>query len=283
MNIILVTGGSGKTGRRVAAQLDKMGVARRVASRSACGSGTVTFDWNSPETYDAALESVSAVYLVAPPGAVDPLPSMQMFLERALEVGVEKFVLLSASSIEEDGPMMGEVHGWLRRNAPSWVVLRPTWFMQNFSEQQHLPTIIANDAIYSATGNGKVGFINADDIASAAVSALRDRERSTKEVILTGPEPLSYDEVADLFSTGLGRRIRHVRLTEKEMADRFETFGVPPEFAPFLAAMDTAISHGAENKTTSGVLDMTGSHPSSFEVFISTQISLWEKPVLDSA
>ncbi|HEV2604757.1 MAG TPA: ergot alkaloid biosynthesis protein, partial [Microvirga sp.] len=67
-------------------------------------------------------------------------------------------------------PMMGEVHAWLATNAPEWAVLRPSWFMQNFSEGPHGRTIREESAIYSATDTGRVGFISADDIAEVGMT-----------------------------------------------------------------------------------------------------------------
>lgn len=277
MSLILVTGGSGKTGRRVTARLAERGIAHRVASRSATGPSAVHFDWSLSQTHDATLDGVGAIYLVAPTGVMEPLPVMQPFLELALDKGVTRFVLLSASSLEENGPVMGAVHGWLRQNVPSWVVLRPTWFMQNFSEQQHRPTILAEDAIYSATQNGRVGFIDAEDIAAVAVEALTDPEFANGDLILTGPATLSYDEVARLIARAVGRDIRHRRLTASDMTDWFVTGGVPAAFAPTLAAMDTAISLGAEDRTTQHVFESTGRGPGSFEDFVIRNAAAWKQ------
>lgn len=277
MSRVLVTGASGKTGRRVVEQLVSMGVQPLIASRAASGDDTVQFDWNVPQTHANALKGVGAVYLVAPPGVVDSLPVMFPFLEKALESGVTRFVLLSASSLEEGGPMMGAVHAWLRGNAPSWAVLRPTWFMQNFSEQQHLPTIIADNAIFSATGDGRIGFIDAEDIAAVAVVALTKPDLESGEWILTGPETLSYDDVANLIAKATGREILHHRLTERQMADRFIAYGIPGDFAPGLAAMDTEIATGAENRTTEYVFKVTGRAAGSFKDFVARNAAAWTK------
>lgn len=277
MSLILVTGGGGKTARRVAAQLAERGIEHRVASRSATGPGSVRFDWSLPQTYDAALEGVSAVYLVAPPGVAEPLSVMLPFLQRALEKGVSRFILLSASPLEENGPVMGAVHGWLRLHVPSWIVLRPTWFMQNFSERQHLPTIKADDAIYSATKDGRISFVDAEDIAAVAVAALTDPGFTNGDLILTGPDCLSYDDVAALISIATGRKILHRRLSAEDLADWFVKGGVPAAFAPALAAMDTAISLGAENRTTQEVFQATGRPPGSFEAFVTRNAAVWDR------
>ncbi|MEO3386296.1 NAD(P)H-binding protein [Mesorhizobium sp. CAU 1741] len=280
MNRILITGASGKTGRRLVSQLRGMRIRPRQALRTAKGEDAVRFDWMAPETHLEALDGVRAVYLVAPPGVVDPLPVMLPFLQRALQLGVTRFVLLSASSLDEGGPMMGQVHGWLRSNVPSWTVLRPSWFMQNFSEQQHLPTIVGEDAIYSATGDGRVGFIDAEDIAAVASVALTEPNFKSGDLVLTGPGTLSYDEVAAVISRTTGRDIRHRRLTGQQMTDRFVSFGVPAGFASGLAEMDLAIATGAEDRTTENVSDVTGLPARSFQDFVTRNATAWAKSAL---
>lgn len=273
---ILVTGGSGKTGSRIAANLRQDGASLRLAQRSASGEGEVRFDWTDASTYDDALEGVRAAYLVAPTNVTEPLEAMQPFLEKAISKGVERFVLLSASMLEDDGPMMGKVHGFLRHHAPHWTVLRPTWFMQNFSEQQHLPTIREEGVIYSATGDGRVPFIDAGDIAAVAAKALTTPDFPDRDLILTGPEALSYDQVAGILSNTLGREIVHRRLTESELAQRFAGQGMAPEYAAVLAAMDTAIAAGAEDRMTDEVLRVTNHPPTSFQEFAAQVQASWK-------
>lgn len=272
---ILLTGGTGKTGSRLARRLRASGLTPRVATRAPRRTGEVRFDWADPATFDAAFEGVDAIYLVAPTGAADPLAAMRPGLDHAIASGMRRFVLLSASSLDEDGPMMGQVHRYLHDHAPEWVVLRPTWFMQNLSEQQHLPTIRDEGAIYSATDNGRVAFIDADDIAAVAAVALTNPSLLSGELVLTGREALSYDDVARILSDELGRPIAHRRLDEAAMAARFRDGGLPPEYATLLAAMDTAISQGSEDRVTDAVERVAGRPPASLARFVSRQRDAW--------
>lgn len=73
----------------------------------------------------------------------------------------------------------------------------------------HRAAIREEDAIYSATGNGRVGFISADDIAAVAARALTDPDMPNGDMILTGPQALSYDDVAVSLGETLGRTITH--------------------------------------------------------------------------
>jgi ergot alkaloid biosynthesis protein len=272
---ILVTGGTGKTGRRVVAELAARGLEARAAVRRPPPNG-VRFDWSDPDTFDPALHDIGAIYLVAPTGNGDPLAAMEPFLQRALAAGVRRYVLLSASALPEGGPLMGQVHAFLHHAAPEWVVLRPSWFMQNFSEQQHFPTIRDEGVIYTATGDGRVAFVHADDIAAVAVAALLGQAPCNQEYILTGPRALSYDEVAAIIAAAAGRPVMHRRLTEEQMAGWLSgVAGVPPAFAAALAAMDTAVANGAEDRVSPDVQTVTGRSPISFETFAAENRTIW--------
>jgi ergot alkaloid biosynthesis protein len=274
---ILITGGTGKNGRRIVEKLRQRGIEPRIASRSAIGADSVYFDWMDAETYESAAAGVRAVFLVAPTGVHDLLGAMQPFLEHAIQVGVKRFVLLSASSLEENGPMMGAVHGFLKRHAPHWNVLRPTWFMQNFSEQQHLQTICEEGVIYSATGDGRVPFIDIGDIAAVAVEALVQPYFPDRDLVLTGPEALSYTDVAQMISEAASIRVWHCRLSEPELTARFCEGGLPAEYAHTLAAMDSAISSGVEDRVTHEVGTITGCRPTSFAEFAIAIHQVWQK------
>lgn len=276
-NTILVTGGTGKTGSRVVMQMRAKELSPRVGTRNPKNDGDVRFDWKDPSTFEKAFEGIDAVYLVAPTDTVDSLGTMRAGLETALASGVMRFVLLSASSLEEGGPMMGAVHAWLRSNAPEWAVLRPTWFMQNFSELHHLDTIRDEAAIYTATDDGRIGFIDAGDIAACATALLVTPVVRNTDYILTGPEAISYDVVAETLSTQLGRQIIHHHLTVDELAARHQSLGLSAEYAKTLAAMDVAISGGSEDRVTNNVLKLTGSAPTSFNHFIQQNLGAWEQ------
>ena len=271
----LIIGARGKTGSRLAAHLAGMGVPIRPASRTADRPGEVRFDWAYPETFVTAFEGIHAAYLVAPTDRTDHADVMVPAIERALAMGVRRFVLLSASSLAAGGPMMGAVHAVLRDVAPEWCVLRPTWFLQNFSEQQHLHTIRKDNAIYTATGEGRVPFIDAADIAAVAAVALTTRRAPNTDVILTGPEPLSYGEVADRLSRRLGRTIRHVGMGHAGFVAHLMAAGFDEIYAKALADMDGAISRGSEDRVTDGVQRLTGRRPRDFDAFVAENEAVW--------
>ena len=264
---VLVLGATGTTGSRTAAQLVSAGHRVRAASRGATpvpGAEPVRFDWYDETTHADALDGADRVYLIPPVGDSDPVSVMLPFLRRARAAGVERAVLLSSSAVPPGGPAVGAVHQALPSLFDQWAVLRPSWFMQNFTGSHvHAGSIRADGVIRSATEGGRVGFVDVEDIAAVAVPALTADRAPNTDLVLTGPETLSYDDVATIITEVTGQAARHERLSYEQMRDRL-TAEVPPEFAGLLAGMDRAIAEGAEDRTTDAVERLTGRPPHSF-------------------
>jgi uncharacterized protein YbjT (DUF2867 family) len=272
---VLITGGKGKTGRRVASRLIASSIDVTIGTRTPDGHRDRRFDWADPSSA-LAFDGCDAVYLVAPTDRADHLAVMQPLLEEAMGRGVRRFVLLSSSLLEPGGPMMGEVHAWLAQSAPEWAVLRPSWFMQNFSEGPHATTIREERLIYSATGAGRVGFIDAEDITATAAACLTAKTPLNSDVVLTGPQALSYDDIAAIITAALGRPVRHVSLDPAALTARFVAQGMPPDYANTLAGMDLDIATGAEDYATLGVAQVTGQRPTSFLAFANRVLERWK-------
>lgn len=271
---VLITGGKGKTGRRVASRLAAMGIDVAIGTRTPDGPRHRRFDWADPSSA-SAFDGCDAVYLVAPTDRTDHLAVMQPLLQEAMGRGVRRFVLLSSSRLEPGGPMMGEVHAWLAKSASAWAVLRPSWFMQNFPEGPHAATIRDEGIIYTATGAGRVGFIDAEDIAATAAASLTAKTPLNSDVVLTGPEALSYDDIAAIITAALGRSVRHVSLDPAALAARLVAQSLPADYAEMLVGLDADIASGAEDYTTSGVDQMTRQQPTSFRTFANRVFKTW--------
>lgn len=260
----LVIGATGTVGTLACAELTASGVQVAAASRR----GDVRFDWYEPGTWDAALEGVDRMYLIAPDGDADPVTAMRPFLDRALASGVKRAVLQSGSPIARGDAGLGLVHAAVAETFAEWAVLRPSWFMQNFSgDHVQGDAIRTRGRLTSATGTGRVGFIDARDIAAVAAAIMTTDAAPNRDAILTGPQALSYDDVAALISRASGRAVTHVDVGEARLRDLWEADGLPTDYAAMLAGLDVSIAHGAEDRVTDEVLLFTGRAPRSFAEF----------------
>lgn len=274
-NTTLVIGATGTTGSRTAAQLTAAGHRVKAASRQAnlvAGAEPVPFDWYDPASYAAALDGVDRVYLIPPVGDSDPAATMLPFLHQARTADVRRAVLLSSSAIPGGGPAVGTVHQALPDLFEQWAVLRPSWFMQNFTgTHAHARSIRDEGIIWTATEIGRVGFVDAEDIAAVAVRALTDEQAPNTDLVLTGPETLSHDDIAATITEVTGRPVVHRRLSYKQMRDRL-TAEAPVEFAAMLADMDRTIAGGAEDRITDTVHRLTGQPPRTFRALLEREM-----------
>jgi uncharacterized protein YbjT (DUF2867 family) len=164
------------------------------------------------------------------------------------------------------------VHRALPDLFEQWAVLRPSWFMQNFTgEHAHARSIRDEGVIWTATGSGRVGFVDAEDIAAVAVHALTDEQAPNTDLVLTGPEALGYDDIAAIITEVTGRAVVHRRLSYEQMRDRLTT-QVPVEFAAMLAGMDRAIAGGVEDRITDTVQRLTGRPPRAFRALLEREM-----------
>ncbi|EPE32915.1 NAD(P)-binding Rossmann-fold containing protein [Glarea lozoyensis ATCC 20868] len=284
----LLLGGHGKTALQIAAILRASNQSFLVASRTASAGSTYThakFDWFDERTYESpflkasseGMKPIASVWLVAPP-IFELAPPMIKFVEFARAREVKRFVLLSASTIEKGGPAMGQVHAHLDTiKGIVYAVLRPTWFMDNFSTAGELQQLaIKNDSkIYSAAGDGKIPFISAKDIAKVAVKCLTNGNLQAKEYVLLGPKLHTYDEVASIISGVVGREIVHVKLSEADFTKHLISRGVPLSDAEFMAIMETGIKNGGQESLNDVVEEVTGSPPETFTDFAFRHKECW--------
>src|SRR5690349_16248930 len=136
---ILVIGGTGKTGRRVAARLAAQGVPVRIGSRT----GTPPFDWDDPSSWASALEGTRAAYIAFFPDlAVPGSPAVIAALARtALAAGTRRLVLLSGRGEEEAERAEQALIG----TGADWTIVRCSWFNQNFNEDHLYDYVMAGE------------------------------------------------------------------------------------------------------------------------------------------
>lgn len=134
---------------------------------------------------------------------------------------------------------------------------------------QHLGGIRENGAIYSATDDGRVDFIDAEVIAAVAAAMLTQPDTpGGADPILTGPRILSYDDVAREMTEASGRPVVHVRLSVADLATHYEGYGLTPDYAATLAALDEGIATGGEDRLTDEVERWTKRIPTDFGSFL---------------
>jgi uncharacterized protein YbjT (DUF2867 family) len=235
---ILITGARGNVGRGVLLRLHAAGHSLRASSREPRqlevpdGVETVTLDLAKPDTFDAALDGVTRVFLYAEPEGIDA------FVRSAEAAGVEHVVLLSSSAALSPTAMdnpLGRHHvlverALLRSTIPV-TILRPDAFAGNAFGW--LPAIRAGGPVEQAYPDANVAPIHEDDIADVAQIALAGDRLTGEAITLTGPRSISLREQIQVVAGRLGRDIVVHELTRAE-AERAMAQYMPAEFVTSL-------------------------------------------------
>jgi uncharacterized protein YbjT (DUF2867 family) len=253
----LIIGGTGKTGRRVAEKLTKLGVPVRIGSRS----GKPAFDWEDPATWLAALKGMEAVYVtyypdLAFPGAAEAVRSLSKL---AVENGVRRLVLLSGRG--EEGAMKGEQA--VMESGAEWTIVRASWFDQNFSEGPLLEPVLSGEVAFPA-GDVREPFIDTEDIADVVTAALTDKRHVGQLYEVTGPRLLTFAEAVAEIAKATGRPMQYIPVSTEQYASALLEAGLPAEVVTPLTEVFAAVLDGRNSRTTDGVRRALGREPRDF-------------------
>ncbi|TGQ57388.1 NmrA family transcriptional regulator [Mesorhizobium sp. M1C.F.Ca.ET.193.01.1.1] len=254
---ILILGGTGKTGRRLAERLTAKSIPVRIGSRA----GTPSFDWLDKGSWDAALEGVGAVYIsyypdIAVPGAAETVEALARL---AVERGIKRLVLLSGRG-ETEAQRAEEM---LKASGADWTILRCSWFSQNFSEGFLVENIIEGEVGLPVGAVGEP-FVDADDIADVAETVLTEPGHVGQLYELTGPRLLSFAEAVAEIGKAAGRDIRFRQISRAEFTEAVAAHNLPPQFAWLLDELFTKVLDGRNETLTDGVQRALGRQPKDF-------------------
>jgi len=275
--MILITSAPGNNANAVIRELTKAGVRVRALLRNPNSAGEIkgplvevaVGDFLNPASLDAALRGVEKAFLIPP---TDPR-SVEMqgnFIRAAKRAGTRHVVKLSVNGADVNSPV--RVARWhaegekeLEASGIPFTHLRPNAFMQNLLGLA--PTIVSQGEFYQPA-DGKVSHIDVRDIAAVAAKALTENGHQGKTYVITGPEALSYDDVARKLSTALRRPVKYVNVTPEDFKKSLLGWGIPEFMADGLNEFFAAIRAGYCAVVTNTVEEVTKRKPISFDDFV---------------
>ena len=280
---ILVLTATGKVGSQIVEQLHKAGVDFAAGTRDTekakeelpDGVETVRFDYADEYTFDAALDGTESVFLNTTYGP-DAYNQTKAFVERCRESSVKKIVLMSAMGVEHiEGPMR-DYELSVINSGLDYVILRPTWFFQNFNTM-FLATIIHMGGIYLPFEDAKVSYVDTRDIAACAVKGLTTDELNGKELTVTGPEGLTLYQVANTIGEAALKPVNYVPITDEQMREAMvQQAGITDEnYLNLMKELAEQVRSGSVAGATSHVKDATGNDPIDIEKYANDYAGYW--------
>lgn len=285
--MILVTGPTGNVGSRLVEELRSAGVPLRALVRDlshapgleARGVDVVIGSFEDEASLLRALTGVRRLFLLSPPGTESMVAHQTRVVEQAVAAGVEHVVKQSSIGADEQtGAAIIDAHRRIEEHIEgsglAWTHLRPNWFMQNELGQADS---IARDGVFYAPDVTRVSMVDARDVAAVAAAVLTGEGHEGKAYVLTGPEALSYDALAERYQRLLGKPVRWAEVTLEQAREAMLAAGLPDELASGFAEIMARYRQGGVTATVSPDVErLLDRPPRSFEQFLADHRSHFE-------
>lgn len=233
---------------------------------AAAGAHIAVGDLDVPATIDKAMDGVTAVVLVSPAVVRQELN----VVDSAARAGVGHIVKAS-SKASIDSPIARrrgqiEIETGLADSGVPHTILRSNAYMQNLLALA--PAIARTSGFSSATGRGRVGLVDARDVAAVAARVAEAPDTHVGQTyLLTGPQLLSYYDIAETLSMLLGRTINYHDVPVDDSRDAMIRAGVPEPVAAMNAQAFGLIAHGDAEWLSHDVEALLGRPANTFEQF----------------
>jgi NAD(P)H dehydrogenase (quinone) len=279
--VILVTGATGQVGHHLMEALADAGAEAtamvRVEARAADLPGSprhVVASFDDPPAAEF-LRAFDRVFLLSP--AVEEQVELEtIFIDALVSAGHRPHVVKIAC----DGFADPDCDVRFMRNHRQIAVhldatglpvtyVAPNLYMENLLEAAD--SIRNQGLIFAPAGQGRIGFVAASDVAGVAARVLTDAAGGHEDqtYVPTGPEALSYADVAARISAVFAREVDYEELTEAHAKEQMLASGLSAWQVDGNLELFDWIRHGATDSVTSTVRDLTGDDPETAEDWLS--------------
>jgi uncharacterized protein YbjT (DUF2867 family) len=287
--VVLVTGATGRVGRLVVDELLRAGVSVRALTRRPetaalpAGVEVVAGDFAAPESLDAALRGVGAVFLVWTAGPATA-PAVVARLAAHTSAEARRVVLLSSPHrtahpfFQQPNAMRGlhaEVERLLTETGLGVAIIRPGMFASN-ARYWWGPQISRGDVVRWPYGAAETAPVDERDVAAVTARVLVDAERANGDYVLTGPESLSQAAQVRAIGDAIGRQLQFEELSPDEF--RRETAANAPAGVADMLLSAWAATLGHPAFVTSAVQEILGSPPRTFHRWATDNATAFARP-----
>lgn len=252
----LIIGGTGTIGQSLIGLMQKSGedfvvLARTESKATPLRSTGIEVligelgDWPTIANY---LKGIHTIFLLTNP-APEQVALQNGLIDLAEMNDVKKIVKISALGAQVGSSInLADWHGrteeYLKASSLDYVIIQPHSFMQNIL--MSLPTIRAQGAFYQSLGEARIPLVDTRDIAKASYTAIVSDDYNNQTYIISGGEPVSYDDMASALSQAIGRKIEYIRIPVEAHRQSMKEAGLPVWLADDLANMNAHLQERPE-------------------------------------
>lgn len=268
MNKIVISGASGDLGRRITEELLKKVPAKnlvlvtrtpaKLADRAAQGIAVLPGDYNAPELLEAAYQGCDTLMLISGLAITERVPEHRNAINAAKKAGIKHIVYTSVAGIHPRNPTLSAsdhivTENDLRLSGLGYTALRNATYAEVF------PTIAAQPVLrtgkwYQICEKGMLAPVSKRDIALCAATCLMEPEMHDGAIYeISGPELVTFKEIAELTSEVYGVPIEFVPVTVEQRYEMFDAMGVPRKYDENMAAHPDSHMWTSEEMVTADI------------------------------
>jgi uncharacterized protein YbjT (DUF2867 family) len=283
--MIVVTGATGNVGSKVAGALTAAQVPCRAFVRDAAKAAAVlggdvpmaVGDFADPASIRAAVDGADAVVLSS---GNDPRQvEFEVNVVDAI-AATSRCPVVKISSVGADPASAAAFVAWHGRSeahlAASGLpatVLRANFFMSNLFAAAD--SIAHSGLLAAPAGDAHIAMVDPRDIAASVTAVLTGSDHRGRTYELTGPQALTYPQVAATLSGVLERDIAFVGAPAPAVRDGLVAAGMPEWFADGFLSLFAELRRGIAATVTTCVQDLTGRPAASLASYVADHAAVF--------
>ncbi len=280
---VLVVGALGNVGSAVVTSLQDAGVPVRAAGRDPSrvhdrlpGVEAVPLDLTDPATFAPALAGAAGVFLLRPPAIARVGPTLNAFLDEALRHHIDHVVFSSVAGADTNRIVPHHrVEAHLQASGLPWTILRPGFFAQNLGDA-YRADIRDHDRVAVPAGDGRAAFIDVRDLGDVAAQVFADPAAHLHRAYhLTGPEAVTFHEVAAILTEVLGRPIRYEPATVSGYLAHLGRQGLPVSKRIVQTILHVGLRRGDAEEVDPTLQQFLGRTPRDLATYVTDHAHLW--------